>query len=866
MAGSDYRQVLTDKLIEQLEAGTAPWQKPWDARENDRLPYNPTTGAAYRGANSLYLSAVAAEKNYSDPRWATFNQASEQGWKIRKGEKGSLVEYWKFKDTQPEVDAAGNPVIGDDGKPKTIEVVLDNPRVFRAVVFNAQQMEGVPELSKAPRMYDWNPIDRAEQIMDSSGAKVFHDQNDRAYYTRSKDEIHLPPRDQFKDQSAYYSTALHELGHWTGHESRLNREFGESFGSPQYAKEELKAELASYFLADKLGIPHEPEQHAAYVGSWITALKEDKNEIFLAAREAEKITEYVLSLDRERIKEIDVSKDVARESPSKAGHGVPATSVSERAVAEVSEARTPLDVPFSEKEAAKALGAKWDSKPETKGWYAPPGTDLTPLKKWVKAPELSEAKSLPERSEPARSEEKKWLAVPYADKDKAREAGAKWDTAAKAWYAPPESDVSKLSQWLPKNEVAQEAEKKQSLSFDKNSVVDEFKSALEAAGLELKDLPVMDGKLHRVPVKGGKVGSFDGAYIGHLDGVPSGFIQNYKDNVKENWTYGGVQLSQEERAQLAAQSQIVKAQRAAEISEKQSSTAERSQAKWERLSDSSNGENAYLTRKGVIGYGVKYDGEKLVVPLRDIDNKIWSLQSISPVDGAPKMFEKGGKKTGNMHVLGEIKKGADILVAEGYATGASLHEATGKAVAVAFDSGNLDPVVAALKERYPTNPIYIMGDNDKHQQQNVGVEKAMAAAEKHQVGVAFPAFKAEGKLSDFNDLHQKEGIGEVKAQVEKALSVSMEKSRSDAETIAKQQLGDAAEVKSPGSNTRHTGEVLGVSTYHATQSTGRNAAVVHAVADLDQRPSPGKVATIQYKDGKGKVQDRSVEPQKQLQR
>jgi len=236
------------------------------------------------------------------------------------------------------------------------------------------------------------------------------------------------------------------------------------------------------------------------------------------------------------------------------------------------------------------------------------------------------------------------------------------------------------------------------------------------------------------------------------------------------------------------------------------------------------------------------------------------------------MFEKGGRKTGNMHVLGEIKPGAEILVAEGYATGASLHQATGKTVAVAFDSGNLDPVVAALKEKHPTSPIFIMGDNDKHQQHNVGVDKALAAAQKHQVGVAFPEFKTEGKLTDFNDLHVKEGLAVVKAQVEKALDQSMEQSRGTAVAVAKQQLGDGVDVKNPGPNTRHTGEVLGVSGYHATQAAGKNAqaagknaAVVHEVKNLDKQPTPGQVATIQYQDGKGKVVDRSKDQQKQQQ-
>ena len=145
-------------------------------------------------------------------------------------------------------------------------------------------------------------VNSGERILANSGAKIEHDQADSAYYSRLTDSIHLPPKDAFKDAPGYYGTALHELAHWTGNPSRLNRStLNDSyrFGDLNYAKEELRAELASVFLAAERGIPHDPAQHAAYVGSWIKALREDKNEIFRAAHDASVATDYVLSLDRE---------------------------------------------------------------------------------------------------------------------------------------------------------------------------------------------------------------------------------------------------------------------------------------------------------------------------------------------------------------------------------------------------------------------------------------------------------------------------------------------------------------------------------------------------------------------------------------
>jgi antirestriction protein ArdC len=146
-------------------------------------------------------------------------------------------------------------------------------------------------------------IEAAERILKNSGATILHDQADRAFYNRLADSIHLPPTYAFQDAAGYYGTALHELAHWSGHPSRLDRAtLNESyrFGDISYAKEELRAELASVFLAAERGIPYHPEQHAAYVSSWINVLKQDKNEIFRAAHDASRAADFLLALERDR--------------------------------------------------------------------------------------------------------------------------------------------------------------------------------------------------------------------------------------------------------------------------------------------------------------------------------------------------------------------------------------------------------------------------------------------------------------------------------------------------------------------------------------------------------------------------------------
>ncbi len=176
--------------------------------------------------------------------------------------------------------------------------------MFFAVVFNAEQIEGLPPMQPRPEnQQTWGAIERAEKILVASGADIRHAEQNRAFYRPASDSIHLPDKGQFPSAANYYAIALHELGHWTGHASRLDRDQSHPFGSEEYAKEELRAEIASMILGDELGIGHDPEQHAAYVGLWIKALQEEPLEIFRAAADAEKIQAYVLGLEQQQVQE-----------------------------------------------------------------------------------------------------------------------------------------------------------------------------------------------------------------------------------------------------------------------------------------------------------------------------------------------------------------------------------------------------------------------------------------------------------------------------------------------------------------------------------------------------------------------------------
>jgi len=301
-------ELVADKIIEQLKEGIAPWQKPWNSAGTDYvMPYNAVTGKSYKGLNSLYLHLFNPN---SDPRFATFKQAKAEGWEIKKGSKGLMINFVKTHDLRKKLDDKGKPVLDEKGKPVMINVKYNNPIVTKAWVFNAEQINGIPPLPiKEVNDIDlWEKIARAESIVKASGAKIDHVAGDRAYYTPLFDKIQMPDRKQFPTADRYYSTLLHELGHWTGHHSRLNRDLVNKFGTPEYAREELRAEIASMMLGHELKIGHDPKQHIAYVDSWIKILTDTPYEIHSASADAQRIADYVIGLDQKRDIKIEVDK------------------------------------------------------------------------------------------------------------------------------------------------------------------------------------------------------------------------------------------------------------------------------------------------------------------------------------------------------------------------------------------------------------------------------------------------------------------------------------------------------------------------------------------------------------------------------
>jgi antirestriction protein ArdC len=336
MNTSDFAQRLADKLIAQLKEGTAPWQKPWLEGQSFG-PYNPTTGNRYRGINILALIST----DFSDPRWMTYKQAQAQGWQVRGGERSTQIQHWIWEEERVRIGRDGQPVLDSQKKAIKDLVRLERPKVITAAVFNAEQIDGIPAL-EPERTYDWNPVEQAEKLLYASGAKIEHSPNGGAYYRLSTDTIRLPAPDRFARPSDYYATALHELGHWTGHPDRLDRDLSSPFGSEGYAREELRAEIASLILGSELGIGYDPDRHAGYVDHWVQILTDTPKEILYAAADAERISDYILTIEQK--KEIRHTQEVG-------------TMRKDIPQAE----RTYLAVPYAERHEAKAVGARWDA-------------------------------------------------------------------------------------------------------------------------------------------------------------------------------------------------------------------------------------------------------------------------------------------------------------------------------------------------------------------------------------------------------------------------------------------------------------------------------------------------------------------------
>ncbi len=297
--GEDYGKKVSDEIIEQIKAGVAPWQKPWKPGEKC-TPENFSTGKSYTGGNSLYLMSRGIRQGHGDNRWGTYGQIQAAGGQVRKGERGTKVLFFTDRARETIKDEAGKPLQDKAGKQVYQEYQRAHPVVRQYTVFNVEQADGLnlpPRTAQAPP--EWQTHREAERVIGASGTTVEHVAGDRAYYRLAEDKVVLPEHDQFPTRNGYYQTALHEVGHSTGHPDRMNREslkegIEKGFGSPEYAREELRAEISAMMTGERVGVGHDPKRGAAYVENWVKVLEKDPREIHRAAGDAQRMSDYLI--------------------------------------------------------------------------------------------------------------------------------------------------------------------------------------------------------------------------------------------------------------------------------------------------------------------------------------------------------------------------------------------------------------------------------------------------------------------------------------------------------------------------------------------------------------------------------------------
>lgn len=848
----DYRTEVADELLALLQQKALPWVKPMPASGTVAvLPFNPATagGRAFRGMNALWLQARMMKEGWEDPRFVTFDQADANGWRIVKKSEGTRVQFWQLTEEREQVNEKGEAV--------KVKIPLDKPRSRIFTVFNAAQVTGMPPLSLPAQ--EWSPAEMVQAALAKSGVAIVHDQADRAFYDAQEDRIHLPPASSFADSNRYHATALRELARATAHPQRLDRK------STEPSQEDLRADLASFMLAFKLGIPYEPG--AATVSQWVKALQTDKNEVFRAAADAETISNHIMDLGRQGLQE------KINAQPAATARRLPAKEKTQDAKTHQIERVSASGKTDDEGIYRSKISFRLDAKPaqleltEMKGQPQPVShsikisaggkraegilyhngsvsfddpadfTDTTLIsparnhelslfkhvaeqvlqmrdgqkasiivdvvknadkgpktfaealaglrdvqtsaelqsycttiderflnrqlvmddKDWPvfnqavagktaqleqgnvqpnegKAVATPAAKKPPGKKASSAAETelgRTFLAVPFDEIKRAKALGARWDKDQKVWYLPPGKDVGPLKQWVVDNSTLIAA------GINPADVLIAFENEMRNYGLIVKESPRDDGEWHYVPTETSRGNAKNGAYVLNMDGIPHGYIKNFKSKLEGPWRYDGVQLTPEQKAVLEAQSREQALLRNREVAMQQSQIADACESAFYKLN--TNGAHDYMARKEVGAYGVRFasgkdvdmgkllnlenfrrsDDDWFIIPGQDVTGKIWTLQAISSNKNTPKLFVRDAKKKGAFHLIGadnmtELSQAVAVLFAEGYATAASLHEATRLPVVVGFDSGNLAEVAKAVSRELPAEmPKLFCADNDQ---------------------------------------------------------------------------------------------------------------------------------------------------------
>lgn len=825
-----FHVALSKQVAEQIKRGTVSWLQ---ARENEHidLPYNPITGKNYTAANNMVLSA----KGYADNRWLTYDQAAEQGCQVKKGEKATEIAFYHYIDykTKEKLD-----------KPKIQTVKLFNAEQLTGIEKMPGKVSNKEEaLAKVQSIFENSQVkivnNQKDKVFYRSKDDTIYMPPKEAY----KDELAYSSA-AIHELCRWAGNGEERLNYETvpfGTEAFARQKLRTEIASYMLCKElGIPFEPEGQQFADQwvqviekspfeiLNAAKDAEKMKGFLMEFDKTLEKaqeleqgqdvqvEQTQPIKQPEQEEKQTEQAPKKEWKEMIKLSVSyddKDEAKKLGAKwsgkqeTWYVLEGTDLQpfykwlpkEKKVELIMASRDYLDVPREEKDEAKALGAKWDKY--QKAWYVEKGTDLEPFAKWNKldlternvsqsAEQTPKEQAVSQTAEPKQeqtekevsaeqnpAQDKTFIAVPYDERKEAKALGAKWDAENKSWYVEKGADLNQFKDWLVDENTIVPA-KQEAVSPEI-----EFAEHCRANGLDV-DAPIMDGQIHRVPLIG-KPGGKDGAYCAFLDGVPAGWSQNYVTGEKSKFISSGVQLTEEEKAKQRAEHARKLQEREAKRQIGYDNAAKRAEKiykeAFEVTAQNIHSEDSYLGKKGVLPYVAKqnYYGQ-LVIPLHNIEGEIRGVQFINK-DGS-KHFLTGIEKKGNFTLLSDdVKNATKVLVCEGFATGASLHEATKLPVVVAFDAGNLEEVSKALAEKYKGIEITVCADNDRYKDNNVGLECAKKAALAVNGKLAVPQFTKEEqarKLTDFNDLHKAQGLEAVTRQVSQAKSLTQNKSQS----------------------------------------------------------------------------------------
>lgn len=789
----NHRSNVVKEFLHRVENQQMPWQQKLEPNTAFEPPMNPLTNNTYSGVNSLWLEMAG----YDDPRWLTEDQARSVGASVLPGEKSRVIEIWQMHERVEKKNELDNTLVDELGEPIFHNVALDSPKLQYAHVYNAAQLDGI--LEHEPKIAQTNSLERAASLIADSGIEMKHQKSENSIYSLKDDTIHLPEKELFETEHAYYNMAIHALAHATRHPERLDRQAG-PFGSQKYATEELRAEMTAFNVSRELGLGNEPGRDAVYIQNWINVIKDDPNLLFQVTTDVERMKEMINDNDLALTNEKTLSAELTAEKAQKQTLAVepkekalepekeivqspiqPAKEVAQdqrplsskvKSMQQLIEqnGRVDLTLSFEQKDAVKELGAKYD--PENKTWFIDKSNkDLSKFEIWYMTPEEKEKAQT--QTKTFELKERIYINVPYAESKDAKALGAKFDRPKKSWYITEEQNRQSFTKW----EIKQNHE-------PTLSPQEEFAIELEKNGLIINGSPIMDGEWHRVQVESDKGKKQSGSYRGFTDGIPTGQIVNYHVADKAvKWVgTGNKEMSPAERAKLQQDMEVRKAERDKTRAEEQVKAAKKSYAIWMNSKElEPNQSHPYLDKKEIDGKGLRIDETgDLVIPLADENGFIKNLQTIN-TDGT-KLYQKNGLKNGLMHVIDPDgllgKDNKPTFIVEGYATGKSIHEATKMPVVVALDAGNLKPVAEALRKKHPSANLVIAGDDDhklpllEKPLPNKGVEKANEAAQAVDGTAIFPKLSLMDKdlgFTDFNDMQIKHGIGGLKEQLRESL-------------------------------------------------------------------------------------------------